>query len=610
MSQQLTFRFSDLIAGQVKSGVRPDGTFDVDTADGRTYTIRVDDNTAAEMVRNLQDPYVDASGHRDDLIVPGQHLFAYGIFSPEADALSFTAKRLVFMGQRPGEYRFEEPTWWVHQIDRLATFYRKAQFGTGEIDFRDYRTLLRLDGAKTASHVQETDTISRLVYGMASAYMLTGKDDFLDVAERGTEYLREHMRVVDHAKDVTYWYHGIRVNEGEPEVKLFVSEFDDDHDAIPMYEQIYALAGPMQTYRATGDPAILADAEGTIRLFDGYFRDREQGGYFSHLDPIMFDPAHTCLVPNDARKNWNSVGDHAPAYLINLYLATGDERHLRMLERTFDDIEAHFPEDSRSPFVQERFYRDWSPDREHTWQQDRSVVGHNLKIAWNLMRMNSAKPKDKYLKLAEKIANVMPPVGSDLQRGGWYDVVDRTRREGSQWYEFVWHDRKAWWQQEQAILAYLILGGITGKEEYIAEAHQAIGFYNTFFLDHDEGAVYFNVLANGMPYLLGTERFKGSHSMSMYHSAELCYLAAVYSNLLVRREPLTLWFRPRPDGFRNRQLHVAPDLLPPGSIRLQEVTIDGSAYEKFDPAALTVELPNATGPVVVRAVVAPNGKAS
>ena len=24
-----------------------------------------------------------------------------------------------------------------------------------------------------------------------------------------------------------------------------------------------------------------------------------------------------------SRKNWNSVGDHAPAYLINLYLATG-----------------------------------------------------------------------------------------------------------------------------------------------------------------------------------------------------------------------------------------------------------------------------------------------
>lgn len=607
MRNEPNFRFSDTVAGRVKTSVGPDGTFDIDTADGRTYTVRVDENTAAELVRNLQDPYLDASGHRNDLIVPGQQLFAYGVFTPESDGFSFAAKRLVFMGSRPGEYRFEQPDWWVHQIDRLAAFYRRAQFGAGEIDFRDYRTVLRLDGAKTPDHVQETDTISRLVYGMASAYMLTGNADYLDVAERGTRYLREHMRVIDRARDVTYWYHGIRVNEGRPETKLFVSEFADDHDAIPMYEQIYALAGPVQTYRVTGDPAILSDAEGTIRMLDGYFRDREQGGYFSHIDPIMFDPAHSCLAPNDSRKNWNSVGDHAPAYLINLYLATGDERHLEMLERTFDDIEEHFPEDNRSPFVQERFFRDWSADREHTWQQDRSVVGHNLKIAWNLMRMNSSKPKDKYLNLAEKIARVMPPVGSDRQRGGWYDVVDRTKRPGSQWHEFVWHDRKAWWQQEQAILAYLILGGETGKEEYISEARQAMGFYNTFFLDHDEGGVYFNVLASGLPYLLGTERFKGSHSMSMYHSAELCYLAAVYGNLLLNRGSLPLWFRPRPDGFPGRRLRVAPDLLPPGSIRLSEVTIDGRAYDKFDPATLTVELPDASSPVVVRAVVAANG---
>ena len=37
--------------------------------------------------------------------------------------------------------------------------------------------------------------------------------------------------------------------------KVFASEFGDDYDAIPAYEQIYALAGPIQTYRITGDPA-------------------------------------------------------------------------------------------------------------------------------------------------------------------------------------------------------------------------------------------------------------------------------------------------------------------------------------------------------------------
>ena len=171
-------------------------------------------------------------------------------------------------------------------------------------------------GRKPDFH-QETDTISRMIYGMASAYMLTGEDRFLEVAEKGTKYLRDHMRFYDIDENIVYWYHGIDV-QGDKEHKLFTSEFDDDIEAIPMYEQIYALAGPTQTYRLNGDPAIMKDIRMTISLFDKFFIDREKGGYYSHIDPVTFDPKSDSLGRNVGRKNWNSVGDHAPAYLINL----------------------------------------------------------------------------------------------------------------------------------------------------------------------------------------------------------------------------------------------------------------------------------------------------
>jgi len=231
------------------------------------------------------------------------------------------------------------------------------------------------------------------------------------------------------------------------------------------------------------------------------------------------------------------------------------------------------------------------------------VVGHNLKIAWNLMRMYAQKPKDSYRQLAEKIAEIMPAKGSDQQRGGWYDVVERVLQPGEEWHRFAWHDRKAWWQQEQAILAYLILFGTIGGEANQQQARQAAAFYHTFFLDHDEGAVYFNVLARGMPYLLGTERLKGSHSMSMYHSAELCYLSAVYTNLLITKQPLDLWFKPRADA--DRTLRVAPDLLPPGRVRLTDVEIDGKPWETFDPIAMTVDLPESESSLTVKVRLTP-----
>jgi hypothetical protein len=115
--------------------------------------------------------------------------------------------------------------------------------------------------------------------------------------------------------------------------------------------------------------------------------------------------------------------------------------------------------------------------------------------------------------------------------------------------------------------------------------------------------VYFNVLANGMPYLLGTERLKGSHSMSMYHSAELCYLACVYTNLLVTKQPLELHFRPRSDA--SRTLRVAPDLLPAGRVQLDEVSVDGKPHEVFDREAMTVELPKSTESLAVKVRLVP-----
>ena len=106
------------------------------------------------------------------------------------------------------------------------------------------------------------------------------------------------------------------------------TEFDDDIESIPMC------------------------------LFDKFFIDREKGGYYSHIDPVTFDPKSDSLGRNVGRKNLNSVGDHAPAYLINLYLATMNDKYKDFLEYTADCIEEHFKDYDNSPFVQEKFYDD------------------------------------------------------------------------------------------------------------------------------------------------------------------------------------------------------------------------------------------------------------
>lgn len=597
--------YSDLVTGILGARDEAAATIELTTAGGVRHTVRLDADPGIRLLRNLDEPPADLGASPGDRLAPGRMAAVSGLFYPQPDGTRFDAKDILLPQKEAGSYRFEEQDWWIRQLEAIARFYRRAQFGSGPIDFRDYRTVIRLGGDKGGDHVQETDTISRLVYGMASAYLLTGKDEYLEIAEKGTAYLREHMRFVDNDEDVVYWYHGIRVT-GSGEHPLFASEFDDDYRAVPMYEQIYALAGPVQTFRITGDRRIRSDVEATMRLFERFYADPAEGGYFSHIDPILLRPDTVSLGANALRKNWNSVGDHAPAYLINYFLATADPRAAAMLEATQDAVVAHFPA-ADSPFVQERFHADWSPDHEQGWQRDRAVVGHNLKIAWNLTRAAAQWPKPGYAGLAERIARTMPEMGADRQRGGWYDVVERIARPGEQRRRFAWHDRKAWWQQEQAILAYLVLYGAGGDPGFLAEARSAQFFYNAYFLDHDEGGVYFNATADGLPYLLGTERLKGSHSMSMYHSTELCYLAAVYNNLLIFGKPLTLHFKPEPAALPERTLRVSPDLLPAGRVRIGAVTVDGREHTDYEAGELTVRLPDVSGRVKVRVRLDPAG---
>ncbi len=606
MTNKVDYSFAETLAGTVTQFDWEKNRITLKTSDGQKMDIYIDDTTSGEVVRNLGEEYRDCTGQLKDMLAPGRPLFAHGVFYAGNADKPFHAKHVLFLGEKEEHWRFEEQEWWKSQADQLGEFYFNAQFPKGEVDYSHYQTELSLDGDQEGSRRQEADTISRLVYGFASAYMLTGKEKYLEAAEKGTQYLRDHFRFVDKDKGIAYWVHAIDF-DGKNEKKVLASDFGDDYEAIPAYEQIYALAGPTQTYRITGDPEIKSDIDQTIKLFDDYFKDSKKGGYFSHVDPLTFDPNAESLGHNRSRKNWNSVGDHAPAYLINAWLATEDESYLTMLVELAKTITEHFPDDDNSPFVQERFHADWSADKTWGWQKDSAVVGHNLKIAWNLMRIYHKVPEGSFKELAEKIGKVMPAAGSDQKRGGWYDVVQRTKKAGDKEFNFVWHNRKAWWQQEQAILAYLILAGSSKQPEFVQQAREAQSFYNAWFLDHDSGGVYFNVMANGLPFLTGTERFKGSHSMSGYHSFELCYLATVYQQLLIGKKPLTLYFKPTPDSLKDGILRVSPDMLPAGSVTLTAVRVDGKAHSDFDSDNLSVKLPSGSEPVKVEVILTPQG---
>src|SRR5688572_28014278 len=99
----VTFSFSDTIAGYVVTTDKAAGTFTLKTSDGRDYPVLIAPASYAELVRNLGESYADCTGQMKEMLVPGRYLYAYGTFYPEAGK-PFEAKHLIFVGRGEREF--------------------------------------------------------------------------------------------------------------------------------------------------------------------------------------------------------------------------------------------------------------------------------------------------------------------------------------------------------------------------------------------------------------------------------------------------------------------------------------------------------------------------
>ncbi|OBH98702.1 AGE family epimerase/isomerase [Mycobacterium sp. E2733] len=585
---------------------------------------------------------VSANGNQDTVpivanlrryIAVGDLVFVRGIHQQAGDRDRFEARIVYLLKSRPDlPYVFEDNYWWLNQtallIDRWLDDLFDARHDYTVTDFAAlYQTNLNIVGQKADDDLQECATLSRLIYGLSSAYLLTGAERYFLAARAAVSYQRQAFRTLTSDGMHCFWAFGRRRKKDGTEVVVFASENEDDKGTIPLYEQIYALAGLAQYYRITADWEVLEDIRRTMNSFDDYYLDEKpdpkspvtkpwatgSGGYFSHLDPITRRPDTPQLGDNQSRKNWNSIGDHIPAYLINLVLAlnpaprggamTGGladlgKRAIEMLDKLVTLIVDKFP-DATSNYVNERFKADWTPDHQYKWQQDRAVVGHNLKIAWNLTRcafhfdsradqVQQQNPEEaerlrqltkNCQKIAQDLADKMADVGIDMMRGGVFDAVQRHPRTGML-TQFAWGATKDFWQQEQGILAYLVLYGDTGEKRFLEMARECMAFWNLFFLDRDHQGIFFRTNEGGLPIIEGMYGQKGGHSISGYHVFELNYLAHLYQRTCLQQNGdhgFCLYFRVR----RNPQqttINVLPDFLPRHRVEIKTVRVSGNDF--------------------------------
>lgn len=612
---------SDLIIGSIINADSVRNIMTVQLRDGSNISVILTQDTDIHFISNL------LPGRSDPPTIEailkgwiGQSVAVSGLIYFDQPAQLY-AKELLLLTDGQGGYQFENQDWWRIQAQTIADFWIRAQGlelvakNPRKIASIKYRTVVTKVGTHRSekeqrNRLQETATLSRLIYGLSSAYLMNGNQDLLNVASALVAYQQQNMRVDLNAEHV-FWIHAL-----DGKKRIIAPLAGDDVGTIPLYEQIYCLAGLTQYYRITQDSKVLADIRKTLSFIDRFYWDKKNLGYFSHIDPTLLEKHKIGPLPspdqvlnsvpcnNNRKKNWNSIGDHLPAYLMNLYLGTREPIYLKQLESLSTLIANHFPV-SDSPFVLERFNEFWAPDLTYSWQQDRGVVGHNLKIVWCLTQMFNLTGDLAFRQVATSIAEKMRAYGEDLHCGGWYDVIQRHPDPTTGRYLHVWHNRKAWWQQEQGILANYILYLTTNNPAYLESARSGAAFYNFAFLDRLDSGTFFDATADGIPFLNDQERVdKGSHSKSAYHDIELTYYANIYVNLLMHGRNINLYFRPKSSTL-GQILYVQPVALPVSKVELKEVYINGKQYGTFNKDDLAITLPRSAKPLSIKVVLGP-----
>jgi len=448
-------------------------------------------------------------------------------------------------------------------VDSCAKFWLKAYDNTNGGFYHN----VNRSGTPTIDAIKRIQTQARHAYGYTRAFMLTGNESYLETARKTLEFQYKY------AWDKTNggWYNRIDAsgNTGKTDTKT-------------AFDQHYALLGIAAFYEATNDSLDWT------WLKKGYDNNQsklwdsrpEFQGYYDHTNYTF---------TSKTGKSFNATVDAITTHLLYMYLMTKDVQYKNrlldvtdnMLNRLVSSMDAQ-----KMGFVEE-YDSDWNWDNTETM----TIMGHVLKTAWCLGRVNQLFPDQRYVEAAEKLAVHVLDKGYDHQYGGPYKDYNRISGEMLMWGNP--DTAKAWWQMQQAVMAGLELYDVTHKDEYLQMADETLDFFMKYFVDHQYGEVYQDRTRRGAQ-TWGTT--KGNENKASYHSIELGYYTYLYGNLFVHNKPVSLYYKFDPVNH-DRNINLYPLAIMHNNLRIKEISLNNSAYTDYNAAARTLHLASGSGGV-------------
>jgi len=456
-----------------------------------------------------------------------------------------------------------EPEKILGYVDSCAKFWLKAYDNTNG----GFNHNVNRQGNVTSpdNGRKRIQTQGRHSYGYTRAFMMTGNESYLDMADKTLQFM------YDYAWDKTYggWYNIIDKTGGTGKTNTKTA-----------FDQHYALLGIAAYYEATNDSLD------RTWLMKGYENNEtklwdSRDDYFGYYDNSNYN------WTNKSGKSFNATVDAITTHLLYLYLMTGEDIYKQKLFLIADNILnrlAASMNEQKIGFVEE-FDSNWNWDNNETM----TIMGHVLKTAWCLGRIYQLNPDTLYLNAAVKLADHVWDKGYDHQYGGPYKDYNRVTGQMLMWGNP--DTAKAWWQMEQAVTCGLMLYDITKDEKYLEMADETLDFFMKYFVDHQYGEVYQDRTRRGAQ-TWGTD--KGIENKASYHSIELGYYVYLYGNLFYNNKPVDLYYKFSPINS-DRQIDLYPLAIPGDRLKIKEVMLDDQPYTNFTSAGRQLNIPAGTG---------------
>jgi len=316
------------------------------------------------------------------------------------------------------------PEVWTGHLtaDLMPYWMMPVAQGTPVGNFPTHRDMT---GATAAAVSRKSRMMGRQTYGYAVAYLLTGDEAYLALAQAGTRWL------LDHARDTVHggWYPDLQP-DGNPQgtAPRFAQDFS------------YTAMGPAALYFVTRDPeaeaAVLATRD---LLFDpAKLWDVAGARVRDGLDATMTSER---FLNGSGTSDLVSQLDPITAFLLLVQpvLSTAERRG-----QALEDLRV-LAEAIRRRHHSGGFFWGTTGDGIGDYGGPHSDFGHSLKAFWALTQVDKRLPDRPFEKLLKAEANAAVTRAYDDRRGRWKKrpLSDTIDEYGSDWWSWAEADQLA-----------------------------------------------------------------------------------------------------------------------------------------------------------------------